>query len=394
MSTEAIKIHRLLDMDLPVGQSAFLWGPRKSGKSTFLKERYPKAVYYDLLDSELVLSLAKEPYQLRREIEKLSAEQLQEPIIIDEIQKVPELLDEVHWMIENTDAYFIMCGSSARKLRRGAANLLGGRAWRYEFYPLVYPEVPDFDLLRAMNHGLIPSHYLRETPQKDLGAYVAEYIQEEIQAEGLVRNLVGFSRFLDAIAFSHGEMTNYANIARDCAIDAKTVKEYYQILIDTMLGYYVEPYRKKVSRDIITSIPKFYLFDMGVANYLAQESVQDLVGARAGKSLEHFILTELMAYRGLKEKRFDICYWRTKSGLEVDFILNRGKVAIEVKISRLVRKTDIKGLRAFVEEHKPERAIVVSQDRAPSKLPINDEQSVDVLPWKVFLDELWEGKII
>ena len=385
---------RLLKLELPARQSAFLWGARKTGKSTYLKKHFPKSRYYDLLKSDVYLQLAKAPHILREEILAMSADQLLEPIIIDEIQKVPILLDEIHWLIENTAAYFILCGSSARKLKRDAANLLGGRAWGFNFYPLVSAEINNFDLLRAFNNGLIPTHYLADNPRRFLRAYVNDYLTEEIQQEGLTRNLPAFARFLDQIAFSQGELTNFNNIARDCAIDAKTVKAYYQILEDTLLGYFIYPFSKQVGRVLITATPKFYLFDVGVANFLAKRNIQELRGVAAGNSFESFILMELMAYSGITESDWNINFWRTKTGLEVDFVLNNGAVAIEVKISSNIVKSALKGMIAFVAEHKPKQSIVVCLCERARKITLNNDQYILLMPWRDFLQKLWSGEII
>lgn len=384
---------RILKMNLPAHQSTFLWGARKTGKSSYLKNHFPKSLYYDLLDTHQCMRLTKAPYLLREEILAENKASLKHPIIIDEVQKVPELLNEVHWLIENTEAHFILCGSSARKLKTQSTNLLGGRAWVYHFYPLAYPEVPDFDLLRALQQGLIPNHYLSEKKHisNHLQAYIEVYLKDEIRNEGLVRNLRGFAQFLDVAGLCNGEMMNANNVARDCGVDRVTVQSYYQILLDTMLGYFVYPFRKKIKRDIITATPKFYLFDIGVANYLAQQTVTALKGSAAGKSFEHYILMELITYKNIHQRKFDITYWRTKTGLEVDFILGNADVAIEVKISSQVHQSDLKGLIAFCEEHKRAKAIVVSQDPKPRKLlePIE----IDILPWKDFLKKLWSRKL-
>ena len=381
---------RYLKMKLPPQQSAFLWGARKTGKSTYLKATFPHAVYYDLLKTDLYTRYLKQPHLLREEILALPKNAL---IIIDEVQKIPALLDEVHYLIENTDAQFILCGSSARKLKRGAANLLGGRAWRYAFYPLSFHEIPEFNLLRALNNGLIPSHYLSGQYRRSLKAYLQDYLLEEIQAESLVRNLPAFARFLEAQAFSHGQLVNFSNIARDCAIDSKTVKEYYQILVDTLLGYFIYPYQHKISRDIIIATPKFYLFDVGVANYLTKQVIANLQGMEAGQALEHFILMELMSYRGLNDLDFAITFWRTKAGLEVDFILGKAEVAIEIKISKTVHLTDLKGLVAFSEDYRPRLSIAVSQDPQPRQV-VSDGHTLLILPWQVFLTRLWAKEII
>lgn len=387
---------RMLHMNLPEGQSAFLWGARQTGKSLYLKSHFKGAIYYDLLKTHEVVRLTKSPDLLREEVLSVSDALLNPTIIIDEIQKVPELLNEVHWLIENTKAQFILCGSSARKLKTRSTNLLGGRAWQYHFYPLVFPEIPSFDLLKALRHGLIPNHYLAEPQfiENYLQAYVDIFLTDEIRNEGLVRNLAAFARFLDVAGLSNGEMVNATNIARDCGVDRVTVQSYYQILIDTLLGYFIYPYAKKIKRDLITSTPKFYLFDVGVANYLAQQTVSDLKGAAAGKSFEHYILLELLAYIGINRKRVPITYWRTKTGLEVDFVLGKADIAIEVKISQQVHKEDLKGLIAFCEEHKNTKAFVVSQDERSRILSINDNFSITILPWKQFLKKLWKNELI
>jgi predicted AAA+ superfamily ATPase len=387
---------RICEIDLPAQQSAFLWGARQTGKSSFLKQRFKQAIWYDLLSTHEIIRLSKSPYLLREEILALDPKALVHPIIIDEIQKVPELLNEVHWLIENTSAQFILCGSSARKLKTSATNLLGGRAWNFSFYPLVSAEIPDFDLLKALQQGLIPNHYLASPDyiMDHLQAYVDIYLTDEIRNEGAVRNLAGFARFLDIAGLSNAEMINFNNIARDCGIDRSTLQNYYQILIDTLLGHFIYPYHKKVKRDLILATPKFYLFDVGIANYFSQEKILSLKGTAAGKCFEHFILMELTAYIGLKRKRKDITYWRTKKGLEVDFIIGQAEIAIEVKISEQVHKQDLKGLIAFCEEHPNTQAIVVSLDSRPRVLQIDDHIQITILPWNIFLTKLWQGEII
>lgn len=385
---------RLLDLQLPSGQSIFLWGARNTGKSTYLHQRYPQAIYYDLLQTDISHKLLVTPHLLREELQAMPSEKLHQPVIIDEVQKIPILLNEIHWLIENEKISFILCGSSARKLKRGAANLLGGRAWGFHFYPLVYKEIPDFDLLRALNHGLLPSHYLSNYPERSLRAYINNYLKEEIQAEGLVRNLAGFARFLDIVGFSHGEMLNYANIGRDCGIDAKTVKEYYQILVDTLIGYYVYPFTKKIKRDLIMTVPKFYLFDVGVANYLTRKKIVLLKGPEAGKAFEHYIFMEIQAYLGLNELDSPINYWRSKTGLEVDFVINYGQIAIEIKISESPSLSELSGLVAFCEDYRPQHAIVVCTAKKKRKLQIHENSFIDILPWQEFLENLWNKQYL
>ncbi len=383
------KIRRMLNIEIPQRQSAFLWGPRKTGKSTYLKEMFPQSLLYDFLKTDLALEFSKRPSLLREQVLAKDAAFLEHPIILDEVQKVPQILDEVHWLIENKGLSFILCGSSARKLKRGKANLLGGRAWRYEMFPLVSAELGDINLLRVLNHGMIPDHYLRENYQKSLSGYVRDYLKEEVFAEGLTRNIPAFARFFDAVGYTHGELTNYSNIARDCGVDAKTVKEYYQILIDTLLGRMVEPFKRRQSRQIITRAPKFYLFDVGVAGAMTKRSISEERGELFGRAFEHFIFTEIVAHSSYSELDYGINYWRTRAGYEVDFILGEGELAIEVKGQSSVDNRNLRPLKAFIEEYATKKALVVcneKEERVVSK--------IRVMPWRTFLEELWEGRII
>jgi len=382
-------IPRLIIIKLPKGQSAFLWGPRKTGKTTFLKAAFPGSLSYDMLQTDLFLEFVKRPFLLREQLLAANPGQLKEPIIIDEVQKVPPLLDEIHWLIENRGLRFILCGSSARKLKRGKANLLGGRAWRYEMHPLVSAEVHDLNLLRALNRGMIPVHYLQEEYHKSLRAYVQDYLKEEVFEEGLTRNIPAFSRFFDAMGYSHGELTNYANIARDCGIDAKTIKEYYQILVDTLLGTMIEPYKRRQDRTVIMKAGKFYLFDVGVAGAITRRQSPEERGEQFGKAFEHFILMEMLAHRAYKELGYDVNFWRTKSGFEVDFILGQGEVAIEIKGASRIDNADLRTLKTFMQEYHPRKAFVVCNERNPRV-----HEDIHILPWREFLKMLWSGAVI
>ena len=382
---------RSLGIELPRGQSAFLWGARKTGKSTLLQRQFTESIRFDLLDTRLLLDLTRAPWTLAERIQASEEGRRQLPIVIDEVQKVPAILDEVHRLIETERLSFVLCGSSARKLKRGRANLLGGRAWRFTLHPLTWPEIPDFDLLRAVNRGLIPEHYDSRHHRRALAGYVDDYLKEEVFDEGLTRNAPAFSRFFEALAFCHGELLNYSNVARDCGVSSKTVKEYFQILVDTLLGVLVEPFSRRRSRAVITSAPKFYLFDVGVANHVAGRRIETTDGPDFGRALEHFVLMELLAYRSYREHDFPVRFWRTSSGLECDFVLGReGDVAIEVKGGRRVRRPELRGLRAFVEEHRPRQAIVVCNESAPRRT--ND--GIWILPWERFLERLWGDGVV
>jgi len=378
-----------MNIELSTGQSAFLWGPRKIGKSTYLKKAFPQSIVFDFLKTDLALEMTKRPSLLREQILAKDATILKNPIVLDEVQKVPQVLDEVHWLIENKGLSFILCGSSARKLKRGKANLLGGRAWRYEMFPLVSAELGDIDLLRALNQGMIPDHYLRDNYKKSLSGYVRDYLKEEVFDEGLTRNIPAFARFFDAVGYSHGEITNFSNIARDCGVDAKTVKEYYNILIDTLLGRMVEPFKRRQSRQIIIKAPKFYLFDVGVAGAMIKRHISEERGESFGRAFEHLIFTEISAYSSYSELDFRINYWRTKSGLEVDFVLGEGEVAVEVKGTRLVDNRDIRPLMAFQDEYKPKKAFIVCNEREERVIG-----KISIVPWRRFLENLWKNEII
>jgi len=298
-------------------ESLFLWGARQTGKSTLLKQLFPDAIWFDLLLSDVYERLLRNPALMR---ETVLANTEVPTVIIDEIQRIPELLNEIHWLITNTNAQFIMSGSSPRKIIRSGANLLGGRALRYELYPLISQEIPDFDLLRALNHGLLPRHYLAAQPKKLISAYIGNYLREEIVNEAKIRNVGVFSQFLEAAAFSNGEMVNYTNIASDCGVSAPTIKEYFQILQDTLIGRFVPSYQKKPKRRVILT-PKFYFFDIGIVNHLLKRGKIEMGSEIFGNAFEHFIYHEIYAHSSYSGLEYPISYWRTTSPLEVDFVL-------------------------------------------------------------------------
>ncbi len=382
-------IKRILDISLPKGQSAFLWGPRKTGKSTYLKNKYPSSIVYDFLRTDLLFEMAKRPSLLREQLAAKSSEELSQPIILDEVQKIPNLLNEVHWLIENRGINFILCGSSARKMKRNQANLLGGRAWRYELFPFTSHELKEISLIDALNRGLVPSHYFLSQYQKSLQAYILDYMKEEVFAEGLTRNVSAFSRFFEAMGYTHGELINYTNIARECGVDAKTVKEYYQILIDTLLGRFVLPFKRRQERQVIVKAPKFYLFDVGVAGSIIKRHIHEERGEPFGRAFEHFILMELAAYSSYSELGYEIRFWRTKTGLEVDFILGDCFAAVEVKGKKQISSRDMRSLKSFCESYKPKRAIIVSNE--PEHRVVG---GINIMPWRLFLEQLWDGSII
>ena len=311
-----------------------------------------------------------------------------QPVIIDEVQRIPELLNEVHWLISNYGVRFILSGSSPRKILRSGANLLGGRALRYELYPLVSAEIPDFDLIRAINNGLLPRHYDAKNPQRMISSYIGNYLRDEIVAEARLRDVGTFARFLEVAALTNGEMVNYTNIASDCGVSATTVKEYFQIMEDTLIGRYLPSFQKRPKRRVITA-PKFYLFDVGIANNLLGRGRIEIGTELFGKAFEHFIYQEIYAHSRYSENEYPVYYWRTASQLEIDFVLGDHEVAIEVKATEQTSNRHLKGLKAFCEEYTVKKAILVSNDPLPRLI-----DNILVLPWKVFLNRLWAGEIM
>ena len=364
----------------------FLWGPRQTGKSTLLKQLFPDAPYYDLLKSEVYALYKMKPSRLRDECMMMEEDEI---VIIDEVQKIPELLDEVHWLMVNRGIHFILCGSSARKLKRSGANLLGGRAIRKTLHPLVSAEIPDFDIDKAVNVGMLPRHYLASLPAKRIQAYVGDYLQQEVIAEALVRNLDSFTRFMEVAALSDGEMVNYTKIASECGVSSKTVKEYFVILQETLLGYMLPAYTKTVKRRVQVA-PKFYYFDVGITNYLLHRAPLRRGTAEYGHAFEHLIVQEVIAYMDYSESMKGLSFWHTQNNAyEVDLIVGNAEVAIEIKSSDNITTSHLKGLKAFGEEHPDCKLIVVSLEERPRMM-----NGVEIWPAQAFLKRLWEGKVV
>ncbi|MEA5004965.1 MAG: AAA family ATPase [Rikenellaceae bacterium] len=365
-------------------ESIFLWGARQTGKSTLLKQIFPNTRYIDLLKSDEFERYNRRASLLREELSLLPENEL---IIIDEIQKIPELLDEVQWLMTNKNHRFILSGSSARKLRRSGVNMLGGRAIRKHLYPFVSAEIPDFNLIKACNNGMMPRHYLVDDASKRIHAYVGDYLQQEIKAEALTRNLKTFSHFMEIAALSNGEVLNYNNIATECGVSAPTVKEYFSILEETLIGYTIPAFTRNVKRRVIQS-PKFYYFDVGIANFLLKRRSVLPGSAEFGYTFEHFIIQEIIAYIGYSESRLSLSYWRTTSGYEVDAVIGNANVAIEIKSTEEVHSHHTRGLKAFSEEFPGARLIIVSMDKHPRRM-----NEIDVLPAMNFLTMLWNGEL-
>jgi predicted AAA+ superfamily ATPase len=362
-----------------------LWGARQTGKSTLLKTLYPNALYIDLLLSQEYKRYLDYPEQFR---ERCIGGHNGQPVIVDEVQRLPDLLNEVHWLIENYKIRFILSGSSPRKILRKQVNLLGGRALRLELYPLTSSEIPDFDVLRASNHGLLPRMYDADRAHLLIEAYIGSYLEDEIIAETKIRNAGVFSRYLSQAAFANGEVVNYTNIAQDCGVASSTIKEYYQILCDTLIGSYVPAYQKSPKRRIIAS-PKFYFFDVGITNFLLKRSDLTWGSVDFGHSFEHLIFMELKAYSQYSGKKFPIYYWRTSSQIEVDFILGDAECVIEVKSTNNVLVKHMKGIKAFANDYEVANKIIVSNDPF-----VRMSGDITIYPWKIFLERLWANEII
>ena len=380
---------RKLHLPAPGTETFFLWGPRQAGKTTLLREHYGDGRWVDLLKADQFRRYAVNPEFLREEIEA-DDDGDGTQIVIDEIQKVPALLDEVHWLMENRGVRFALCGSSARKVRRGAANLLGGRAVRHQLHGLTAGEIgPEFDLDRLLNHGYLPRIFAADRPGRLLDAYIADYLKEEVAAEGLVRNLPAFSGFLDAAALSDGELINFSNIGTDCGVSGRTARSYFEILEDTLLGRWLPAYRKRAKRRVVAA-PKFYLSDVGVVNRLARRGRLSRGSDAYGRAFENWVFHELSAWLDYADEADELSYWRLAGGTEVDFVVGDMRLAVEAKASTRVVSRHLKGLRSLVADH-PEvgrRVVVCLEDRAR-----RTEDGIDILPAGTFVARLWDGEL-
>lgn len=381
-------IKRELILPKKPDESYFLWGSRQAGKSFLLKVTYPNAKYINLLDTDEYIKYNEKPYLLRQEL--LGENKKGIFVIIDEIQKVPLLLDEVHNLIENHNYKFALCGSSARKVRKSGVNLLGGRAVSYELYGFSACELKEkFNLKRTLNHGYLPRHYLSNNPQKLISSYINNYLKEEIKEEGLVRKIPSFSEFLFNAALSDTELVNFANISRECGVSLPAVKEYFQILVDTLLGKFLPSYRKKPKRRVIQA-PKFYFFDVGIVNFLTKRYNLELGSELFGKAFENWVFHELNSYNSYKEKYLDFSYWRLASGIEVDFIVNNMEYAIEVKAKSKITDNDLKGLREVIKDHKNiKQRYIISLEEKDRLL----DDGILVLSFQSFIKKLWGGDL-
>ena len=370
-------IARALDLrDLIEQRSCFLFGPRQTGKSTLIRQQLGGFPVYNLLDQALYVRLSRNPGLIREALAPGTS-----VVVIDEIQKLPALLNEVQLMIEEHGVRFLLTGSSARSLRRKGVNLLGGRARSRTLHPFVRAELKEhFDLARALEHGLLPPIYFSDAPREDLAAYAGDYLKEEVAAEAIVRNIGAFSRFLEVAALAHGEMINFSNLASDAQVPVSTVREYYAILKDTFIAHEVPAFVGTAKRKAIGTA-KYYLFDIGLARHLQGRRGLAPGTPEHGSAFESYLFQEIKAF--CDHRRIDAPrYWRSKSGFEVDFLF--ADMAVEVKAKSVVGGRDLRGLRALREEKLFAHHLLVCQEPAPRVV-----DGIRVLPWAMFLDTLW-----
>jgi uncharacterized protein len=376
-----MEIQRCLNLsEIVEKKSCFLFGPRQTGKTFLVRKALAKHRYYNLLKTDVFLKMNHSPQRLREEITERDR-----IVVIDEIQKLPLLLDEVQLLIEEKGIHFLLTGSSARKLRRKSVNLLGGRARTMRMHPFTFRELGNaFDLTRALDIGMLPSIYLSDDAPNDLEAYVGTYLREEVAAEAIVRNVPAFTRFLTVAGTCNGRLINYSNIASDAQVPLSTVQEYFHILRDTLLGDDLPAWKRTVKRKPL-STAKFFFFDIGVARFLQQRKGLQKRSPEFGEAFEAFIHHELKTYCDYT-KQGPLCYWRSKSGFEVDFIL-ADKTAIEVKAKPNVTNRDLKGIQALKQEDLLRNYLVVSLEDTPRR-----HEGIDILPWRLFIENLWEKR--
>jgi len=385
-----MKLARSVDLPgLLAQKSHFLFGPRGTGKTFLAREQLGgKAIFCDLLHSDTYLTLATSPSNL----EDMVYDQITRPgdsvlIVIDEVQRLPPLLNEVHRLIEGKGWRFLLTGSSARKLHRRGVNLLAGRAWNQSLHPLTWKEIPDFDLERHLRYGGLPAVYLSREPQEELQGYVANYIAQEIQMEGLVRKIPQFSKFLKAAALTNGKILNFDKLGRDYMVPPSTIREYYSILQETFLGVMLEPGDKSTKRKAV-SASKFYFFDTGVLAALAGMKTLERNSDTFGNFLETWLVNEVRAYISYRRLHLPLRYWRTTAGYEVDMVVD-DETAIEIKATRRVAREDLKGLAALKEEGIVEKFFLVSEDKTALL-----RNGIHCLHWSEFLERLWDGEVI
>ncbi|MBI4677462.1 MAG: ATP-binding protein [Elusimicrobia bacterium] len=372
-----LSLKKLLELN-----SFFLFGPRGTGKSYWIRRSLPEVKVFDLLDADVFERLLRRPRQLGEEISSQDSW-----VVIDEVQKLPAILDEVHRLIETRQVRFLLTGSSARKLRRTGVNLLAGRAWEAGFFPLCSAEIPDFDLMRYLNRGGLPRAYLSASPKDELQTYARLYLSEEIKAEALARKIGNFARFLDVMALQNGKELHYQNISCDAGVPTRTIESYIQVLKDTLVGFELMPFAGGSKRKAITR-SKFYFFDVGVTNALARRGEVLPGSALFGECFEHWLILEVRAFLGIRRQDAAMRYWRTKTGFEADLVVGDA-LAVEFKATRQVAERHLKGLKALREEGVVKGFAVVSLDPEPRTV-----DGIRILPWAKFLEALWHGALL
>jgi predicted AAA+ superfamily ATPase len=341
----------------PQRQSFYVFGPRGVGKTAWLHSQLPGALFFDLLNTEVYTQLLAAPQRLGDQIPA----GFRDWVVVDEVQRVPELLNEVHRLIESRKLRFALSGSSARKLRRKGVNLLAGRALTRYLHPLTAIELgKDFDLKRALAFGCLPFACTADNPRDYLKSYVATYLREEVQQEGLARNLGAFTRFLEAASFSQGSVLNMAAVARECSVSAKVVEDYFTILEDLLIAIRLPVFTRRAKRRVIAH-PKLYFFDAGVFQTIRPRGPLDAPEEIHGPALETLFLEQVRALNDYRDLGYKIHYWRTAAGEEVDFVLygERGLVAFEVKMHQTVRGDDLRGLARFLEDYPQAKAYLL-----------------------------------
>jgi predicted AAA+ superfamily ATPase len=357
--------HRFLR---PAKGSFFLFGPRGTGKTTWLRQQLPDALFVNLLDADVAREFSARPERLR---DLVLGNADRRDIVVDEVQRIPELLNVVHSLIESKKGRrFVLTGSSARKLRQGGVNLLGGRAVVRTLHPFMAAELPAFDLAGSLTLGLVPLVIRADDPADTLAAYAGLYVEQEVKAEGIVRQTGSFSRFLEVVSFSHGSMLNLANVARDAAVNRKTVEGFVEVLEDLLISFRLPVFEKRAKRATV-SHPKFYYFDAGVFRSLRPAGPLDRPAEIDGAALEGLVAQHLRAWIAYTGGDHELFYWRTRSGVEVDFVVygSTDFTAIEVKNSDRVRSADLRALKSFRDDYPECRPLLLH--RGPDKLDVD-----------------------
>jgi predicted AAA+ superfamily ATPase len=360
----------------------FLFGPRATGKSSLIQEQLSDALIIDLLDDDVYATLLRRPSALSEKMER--PDQI---IVIDEVQKLPKILDEVHRLIQKKKVRFLLTGSSARKLKREGANMLAGRAREVLMFPLSYSEITNFDLIRYLNFGGLPIVYQSSEPTQDLKAYVKTYLTEEIKIEAAVRNYERFVRFLETMAISNGTELNYANISRDCGVPVRTLEGYVEVLKDTLIAWELMPFTKTKKRKAVTR-SKIYFFDTGVANFLAERLPLNENHSDIGTCFEQFLIQEVRAYLSYQQMTENLTYWRSKD-LEVDLVVGR-KLAVEFKMSKSLKSEFFKGLHALKSEGLIKSFILVGRFSGEGET----EDGIKYMNYQIFLERLWNQTLL